>query len=104
MPNDLDIIAECLRERGVNVKMNTVTAITIEVEPPSDGYAAVDFDIIMEDMKIYICRYHAMDLHHPDSLDNVAKIIKHCSKGPGIIPYGSSGKRQEKHCEKCRTI
>jgi hypothetical protein len=95
MVNDLDIIAECLRERGVRCEITTSGGIMI-----FGTYA-----IFLRDSIVKICTNRwandcQIDLCNPESLDRLAKILMHC--------MGGGSKKQPDnytwHCAKCRTI
>ena len=104
MQDDL-IIEKCLKERGVNVRVIRAHAMTtaLEKELQRELDAQMPFDIVVQDEKVIICRHHSIGLHDPDSLDKIAKIIKHCSRGPDIVGVGK-GMSKMSHCEKCKKL
>jgi hypothetical protein len=95
MVNDLDIIAECLRERGVKCDLTISGGIQI-----FGTHAVFLCDSIV---KICMNRWSnncQIDLCNPDSLDRLAKILTHCMGGGSKQPPHD----YTWHCAKCRTI
>ena len=70
MVEGVDIVAKFLRERGMDATIR-------------DGFVSVKKNgirrqIVVEDMRVYLCDICWVDLHKPDSLENVYKASIGC--------------------------
>ena len=110
MCNDIEIIEKCLEERGVEVRVIDSTrplTAALEAQIKAEIFAAEadtqpPFELILENQKIYICRHHIIDLHDPDSLDKVAKIVEFCHRNLGLNgTFVGRASEQNKHCKEC---
>jgi hypothetical protein len=71
------IVAECLKERGVDADVLTSGRIRIW------GSHSFSFIINIEGCKIDLCKIHKLMLYNPNSLDEAARLLKQCMERYG---------------------